>query len=250
MYLPGGSFLGMSRGQRLVGRGFRQPFGIELAHIRRARLLPAGGIRRQHGHGHVGRGLRVIGNEPARVEDSIHQFRGCHDARRVQLAAISHGNHFADGGSAFTGTDAGGFEKSAANRRTIPEDLWPRHWQQLGIRLLHLGQGFGSLHRAAQRGIVKTIGRSACRTAIEDGADGDLVVLLGHVLRDRVVGKARERTLPATNQQFDFIGGGERANAGEQVGGFVGCQHECKTYPASTFSRIVIPSEARNRYGR
>src|SRR6185437_15417159 len=97
--------------------------------------------------------------------------------------------------------------------------------QQVGIGFLHLGQRLGSQHRLLQALVIKLVGGGPGGASTEYGAHRDHVILFRHVLVDGVVGEAGERALPAGDESFHFIGGGEFFQAFEYFGGFVFSQH-------------------------
>ena len=71
----------------------------------------------------------------------------------------------------------------------------------------------------------KLVGGSAGGAAPKSRADGDGRVFFGNILMNGVVGETSEREAAAGDKDFDFVRGGELADAIEDVGRLVEVQH-------------------------
>src|SRR5581483_3440691 len=121
------------------------------------------------------------------------------------------------------GSQRRSFNVSAAHFRSARGHFRSGHRQQVGIWLLNSGQAFRSFYRASQALFVKPISGSACSSTIEGGPHRNNVVLFRHVLVDRVISEARERTVTAGDQDFYLITGRVPANALEDLLSFISC---------------------------
>src|SRR6185437_2844040 len=97
--------------------------------------------------------------------------------------------------------------------------------QQVGIGFLHLGQRLGSQYRLLQALVIKLVGGGPGGASTEYGAHRDHVILFRHVLVNGVVGEAGEGALPAGDEGFNFVSGGELPESLENFGSFVFGQH-------------------------
>src|SRR5580704_1570224 len=95
------------------------------------------------------------------------------------------------------------------------------HRQLVGILLLHSCQRFGRPHYATQALVIMLIGGHARRPPAERYPHGDVALLFCYILMNCIVGEARERTLPAGDEQLDLIGSGELAKLIEDGSGLV-----------------------------
>src|SRR5208282_1149744 len=79
-----------------------------------------------------------------------------------------------------------------------------QHWQQLRIFFLHARQSLCLPHHPPQALLVQTVGRGTSRASSHLHPHGNLAAFLAHVLRNRVVGEARQRRAPTLHGDFNI----------------------------------------------
>jgi hypothetical protein len=149
----------------------------------------------------------VLG-QAAGIEDGFDTARAGVNAGGGQLVALGDLDHIADGSGAVLGSDGRGLLEPAGGRalvRVLAHRLG--HGQQVGVILLDAGDGLGGGDGALQGLGVKFVGTGPGSLLSDDRADGDHVVLIGHVLVDGVVSKAGQGRVPTGDQDLDLVGG-------------------------------------------
>ena len=107
----------------------------------------------------------------------------------------------------FDGAGAIVRRESRRGRRKVPNGailLFSRHRQKSGILRLMRSQGQTTVDSRAQRIFVNPVCRDACGTPLNRGSNGDHQSLLGNVLVNGVVRKARESLNGLVDVYFRF----------------------------------------------
>jgi hypothetical protein len=73
--------------------------------------------------------------------------------------------------------------------------------------------------------VVKFVGRCPRSSPAENGSHRNNVVFFGNILMNDVVGEASEGTLPAEEENLDFLGSRMLLDAFEDAGGLVLIEH-------------------------
>ena len=107
VYFPAGISRGRAESTAFCAAISASAQRIEIRHIRRIRLLPAGRIRRQHGDRNFRRGLRVPVAQSARIEDPFNRFRAGKNSRGRELVLLRHSNNLLDALGAQFGSNRG-----------------------------------------------------------------------------------------------------------------------------------------------
>ena len=130
--------------------------------------------------------------EATRVENRFHGFRCRKNACGCELVLLCDTDDPLHGvGAPLGGNGRGLVKMTPRSGRPSPGSLpRVRHEQQIRIRMLHLGQTLRGPHHALQAFLIQLIGGCPGRAATEHRAHRDHGIFLGHVLMNRVVGKA------------------------------------------------------------
>jgi hypothetical protein len=91
--------------------------------------------------------------------------------------------------------------------------------------MLHPGQALRSRHDLTQTLVVELVRNRARRAPVERGAHGDDVVLLGHILMDRVIGESRKGEASTGEEHLNGVSRREPVYPIENVAGLFSRQH-------------------------
>src|SRR5438477_8577203 len=158
--------------------------------------------------------LAVSGKKPARIaERELRLSRGKNSGGDLAVANCEIAG-FLDGSGAIFGSDGGGVLRKTVHFAIV---LLARHRKEAGNFRLAVRELQRRSHGCAERIFIQAICSDASGAAVHDSANGDSDSVLGNILVDGVVRKARERVDGLIDLHFGFVCAGDFAQAQDGI---------------------------------